>query len=241
MATKTKTQRYFPDYGEVEYEQSIITIPLYLTQNSMLQPKGEKAVLASRETIITGGKEIGKKGMAELKKMFMQTEEKPAEILNLTAYMRLVRGAPIVNTLGIKQFEFQIDAWELVGYSKVLDKNITFCLSRTVQPVSICMSDHAYKKGGSDYPARIIYSAIYDIYLNDERIVSNQPGVAFATGVRQVPPSDVKVAFEKPLYTKLFWWRSGCCWFMRRITRAIFEKGAAEAQRLRETSTYRNK
>ena len=101
------------------------------------------------------------------------------------------------------------------------------------------MSDSAYTKGKSDYPARIIYSAIYDIYLNDERIVANQPGVAFATGVRQVPPSDVKVAFEKPLYNKLFWWRSGCCWFMKRITREIFEKGAAESQRLRETSTYK--
>jgi hypothetical protein len=239
MATRKAREKFFPDYGEVEYEQSIITIPLYLTQNTQLQPKGEKAVLSSKHPIITGGKEIGRKGMAELKKMFMQTEEQPAEILNLTAYMRLVRGAPIVNTLGIKQFEFQIDAWELVGYSKVLGKNISFCLSRTVQPVSICMSEQAYSKGKSDYPARIIYSAVYDIYLNDERIVANQPGIAFATGVRQIPPRDVKVAFEKPIFTKLFWWRSGCCWFMKRITRAIFEKGAAESQRIRESSTYR--
>ncbi len=239
MATKKKTQKLFPDYGEVEYEQSVITIPLYLTSNALQQPKGEKAVLAAKQPVITGGKQIGRKGMSELKKLINQTEEKPAEILNLTAYMRLVRGVPVVNTLGVRQFEFQIDAWELVGYSKVLGKNISFSLSRTVQPVSICMSDHSYRKGASDYPARIIYSAIYDIFLNDERIVANQPGVAFATGVRQIPPSDVKVAFEKPLFTKLFWWRTGWCWFMKRVPRDIFEKGAAQSQRLRETSTYR--
>ena len=69
--------------------------------------------------------------------------------------MRLVRGVPIINSLGIRQFEFQIDAWELVGHSEVLGKNISFSLSKTVQPVSICISDQAYSKGKTDYPARI--------------------------------------------------------------------------------------
>lgn len=239
MAVRTKTQKYFPEHGEVEYEQSVITIPLYLTDAAKQQPKGEKALIAARQPLITGGKEIGKKGITELNRLLKQSEQKPAEILNLTAYMRLVRGVPIVNSLGIRQFEFQIDAWELVGRSEVLGKNISFSLSKTVQPVSICMSDHAYSKAKTDYPARIIYSAIYDIFLNDERIVSNQPGVAFATGVRQVPPSDVKVAFEKPLVTKLFYWGTGWCWFMKRITRQIFERGAAQSQKLRETTTYR--
>ncbi len=131
-------QRTFPDRAEVEYEHSIITIPLVL-----------------------------------------EGETQPAEVLKLDAFMRLVRGTPVRNGLGYRQVEFSIDAWELYGYSKVLDAYFTFRLSDTAKPKSLVVS---LQKNG-DYPAMIVYDAIYDVYLNDVKIIDKQPGVAFATGV----------------------------------------------------------
>ncbi|WP_192148046.1 hypothetical protein [Roseibium litorale] len=50
----------------------------------------------------------------------------------------------------------------------------------------------------ADFPARITYAANYDIYINRERFVEDQAGIAIAVGAEDVPPRDVKVAFEKP-------------------------------------------
>lgn len=151
-------QRGFPEYGEIEYEQSVITIPLYV------------------------------KGV-----------EEPAEILKLDAYMMLVREEPARNGLGYRQFEFTIADWELIGFSELLDAWVTFSLSDTIQPKSLGIS----LQKDSDYPAMIVYSAIYDIYIDGKRIVKDQPGVAFAKNVFEVPPRNITVAFEKPFSGKL--------------------------------------
>jgi hypothetical protein len=146
-------QRGFPDYEEVEFEHSIITIPIIL-----------------------------------------HGETEPAEVLKFDAYMRLDRERPVRNGLGYRQFEFIIDAWELHGYSKVLDAYITFKLSDTVKPKSLGV---ALQKN-RDYPAMIVYNAIYDIYLDDVKVGENLAGVAFATGVMEIPPRNITVAFHKP-------------------------------------------
>lgn len=148
-----KVQRGFPDYEEVEYEHSIITIPI----------------------ILNG-------------------ETEPAEVLKLDAYMKLDRERPVRNGLGYRQFEFIIDAWELHGYSKALDAFITFKLSDTVKPKSLGVALQKNK----DYPAMIVYNAIYDIYLDDVKVGENLAGVAFATGVMEIPPRNITVAFHKP-------------------------------------------
>jgi hypothetical protein len=122
------------------------------------------------------------------------------------AYMRLLREAPIRNGLGFRQFEFYIDAWELTNtYSRGLNGNITFTLSKVEQPKSICIA----LQRESDYPATIVYNAIYDIYFDREKIVENQPGVAYATPVREIPPRNVTVAFEKPFESDLFDFSAG--------------------------------
>jgi hypothetical protein len=146
-------RKRFPKHGEVEYEHSIITIPIFLP--------GDTSV---------------------------------AEVLKLDAFMRLVREPSIRNGLGYGQFEFVIDAWELYGYSKVLDAYITFKLSDTVKPKSLGV---ALQKN-SDYPAMIVYNAIYDVYLDDVKVGENMAGVAFATGVMEIPPRNITVAFHKP-------------------------------------------
>jgi hypothetical protein len=152
-AAPPEIQKGFPEYAEVEYEHSIITIP-----------------------IILGG------------------ETEPSEVIKFDAFMRLIREKPVRNGLGYRQFEFTIDAWELYGYSKVLDANITFKLSNTVKPKSLGVALQKNK----DYPAMIVYNAIYDIYLNDMKVGENRPGVAFATGVMEIPPRNITVAFHKP-------------------------------------------
>ena len=143
----------FPANPDVEYEQSIITIPIY-----------------------AGTKE-------------------PVEILKLTAWMRLVREAPTRNGLGHRQLEFTIADWELYGYSEFLKADVTFKLSNVpIQPKSLAVS----LVESQDYPAIIVYNAIYDIYIGQKRVAMNRPGVAFAKNVYEIPPRNISVAFSKP-------------------------------------------
>ncbi len=152
------------------------------------------------------------------------------DVMAFDAYMRLLRMAPTVNGLGYRQFEFYIDAWELTNtYSKGLNADVTFTLSDTAQPRSLCIS----LARDADYPAMIFYSAIYDIYLGNERILERQPGTAVATPVREIPPRNVTVAFEKPFNSELFSFSAGTCEGMRSITAAEFEEGARQARQVR--------
>lgn len=181
----------FPEEDAVEYEKSVIRIPLNLKKDPT----------------------------------------RPVDVMAFDAYMRLLREKPVRNRIGYRQFEFRIDAWELTNvYSKGLDANITFTLSDTVQPKSICIA----LQRETDFPAIIIYNAIYDVYLDKQRIISSQPGVAFATGVQEIPPRNVTVAFEKPFDSDAFSFSSGTCEGMRGIPRDIFEEGAARGRSFRE-------
>ena len=209
VSAANAAQRSFPEREEVEYEHSIITIPLVL-----------------------------------------EGETQPAEVLKLDAFMRLVRGTPVRNGLGYRQVEFYIDAWELYGYSKVLDAYFTFRLSDTVKPKSLVVS---LQKNG-DYPAMIVYDAIYDVYLNDVKIIDKQAGVAFATGVMEIPPRNITVAFHKPfsltearkrdakLDAKLgevvdgFSLDPGTCEDMTQITPQQFNEGLRQAGEYRQKS-----
>ncbi|WP_369363001.1 hypothetical protein AB5L52_06825 [Streptomyces sp. CG4] len=155
------------------------------------------------------------------------------DVMVFDAYMRLVRQAPVTNGLGFRQFEFTIDAWELTNtFSPGLNANVTFTLSDTVQPRSICIASQRER----DYPSLIVYSAIYDVYLGTTRIVENQPGVAYATPVWEIPPRNVTVAFEKPFESDQFSFSAGTCEGMRAITREEFEAGAAAARAVRGQS-----
>jgi hypothetical protein len=74
---------------------------------------------------------------------------------------------------------------------------------RIVSPAkSICTAHQGPDLGGptdsADFPARIMYAASYHIFINRERFVEDQAGVAIADGVHEIPPRDVTVAFDKP-------------------------------------------
>lgn len=156
--------------------------------------------------------------------------ERELDVMAFDAYMRILRDAPLRNGIGYRQFEFYIDAWELTNtYSKGLNADITFTLSDTVQPKSLCVA----RQRDADYPAMIVYNAIYDVYVGGERIIEKQPGTAFATPVWEIPPRNVTVAFEKPFESDLLAFSAGTCEGMRTISRDEFEQGVAAAQRVR--------
>lgn len=156
--------------------------------------------------------------------------ERDTDVMAFDAYMRLLREAPIRNGLGIRQFEFFIDAWELNNtYSKGLNADVTFTLSDCEQPKSLCIA----LQREADYPAMIIYNAIYDVYVGRERIITHQAGTAVATPVREIPPRNTTVAFEKPFESELFEFSAGTCEGMRSITKEEFVRGVEEAHKIR--------
>ena len=179
----------------------------------------------------------------------LEGRTEPVEILKLDAFMRLEREVPRLNGLGYRQFEFTIAQWELYGYSTFLEGWVTFTLSNTIQPKSLGVS----LQKETDYPAMIVYSAIYDAYLDGKRIIADQPGVAFAKDVYEVPPRNITVAFEKPFNTTAsalglpgdrcayyglppgctIFWDDGTCEDMESITREVFEAGIARGQAIR--------
>lgn len=205
---KTDPGKY-PDTAGTEYEQSIITIPLYA------------------------------KGKSE-----------PVEILKLTAFMRLERELPRRNGLGHRQLEFTIADWELYGYSKYLDSDVTFKLSDVpVQPKSLVVS----LTEAADYPAMIVYNAIYDIYIGRKLVAKNRPGVAFAKNVYEIPPRNISVAFSKPftlqaadakaiggkaqIATSGVEFSDGTCEDMTQIPQSEFEEGLQISRAIR-AGTY---
>jgi hypothetical protein len=159
-----------------------------------------------------------------------QPGERRVDVMTFDAYMRILREPPLRNGLGLRQFEFYIDAWELSNtYSRGLNNDVTFTLSDTVQPKSICFAHQRE----ADYPAMIVYNAVYDVYVGRERIIEKQPGTAIATPVHEIPPRNVTVAFEKPFESDLFAFSAGTCEGMRSIDAAEFQRGSGEGRRAR--------
>jgi len=206
---KPDSNRY-PAQGGTEYEQSIITIPLYAAGKS-----------------------------------------EPVEILKLTAFMRLEREAPRTNGLGHRQLEFTIADWELIGHSNYLDADVTFKLSDVpVQPKSLVIS----LTEKADYPAMIVYNAIYDIYIGQKLVAKNRPGVAFAKNVFEIPPRNISVAFSKPFTIPVdsltsasamkavgsvggVEFADGTCEDMSQIEKSVFDKGVETIRAARAGTT----
>jgi len=165
-----------------------------------------------------------------LKRQEGREEPHEVDVMAFDAFMRLIREAPTTNGIGYRQFEFYIDAWELTNtFSMGLGADITFTLSDTVQPKSICIA----RQRETDYPALIVYSAIYDVYLGQERIIEKQAGVAYASPVWEIPPRNVTVAFEKPFESERMAFSAGTCEGMQSIAREEFEQGLSIARTTR--------
>jgi hypothetical protein len=156
-------------------------------------------------------------------------DQDPVEILKLDALMKLQRNIPFTNAANIRQFTFQILEWELYGRSSALNSNVTFTLSDTVQPVSLCAASGPER----DFPATIVYNAIYDAYVGTMRVVQNRPGVAFSHAVTQIPPRGVLIAFEKPFEVHGFSFGAGACGSMTSSGIEFYEREIARARAMR--------
>jgi hypothetical protein len=161
------------------------------------------------------------------------------EEIDFRAFMRLDLDRRVLNQLGRTQFEFNIVVWELYGRSEILSEKIgedawiTFSLAPPPQkqPRSICFANQE----GRDFPATIIYNACYDVYLNREKLIDAQMGVAICTPIVGIPPRNVLVAFEKPFEDRQrgIAFGRGCCWGMRTITPDEFLEGTNRARNIR--------
>lgn len=98
---------------------------------------------------------------------------------------------------------------------------------------SLCTADQGPDLGrpvdSADFPARITYAINYHIFLNKERFVEDQAGVATAVGVTEIPPRDVTVAFDKPhlghVLQRFLEFSAGHCTGMHEISEAEFRAG----------------
>jgi hypothetical protein len=105
-------------------------------------------------------------------------------------------------------------------------------------PKSFCVADQGPAPGcgvdSCDFPARITYAASYHIHINGARFVEDQAGVAIADGIDNIPPRDVRVAFEKPHAGKVLGryieFDSGTCTGMRTITEREYRHGVQTAR-----------
>lgn len=192
----------FPAVPEMEFENSLITFRVCKVKKN-LTPEQERRRRRSKKCC--------------------DPEFYDVELVKLDAYMRLCREEPVLNELGFRELRFTIEKWELFGHSKLYDADIIFSATPgVVQPKSLAFAsksavpqnclgaqantpkckkllDNQTELSRNDFPALIVYNAIYDVYLNDKKIVSQEPGVAMARGAMQIPPTAITVAFQKPL------------------------------------------
>ena len=227
----------FPAVPEMEFENSLITFRVCKVKKD-LTPEQERRRRRSRKCC--------------------DPEFYDVELVKLDAYMRLCREEPVLNELGFRELRFPIEKWELFGHSKLYDADIVFSATPgIVQPKSLAFAaqsavpkeclgakadtprcrqllDKVTDLSKKDFPALIVYNAIYDVYVNDKKIVSQEPGVAMARGAMQIPPTGITVAFQKPLdipgVIKIC---PGTCSGMKTIPEQEFYTGLGMAQQIK--------
>jgi hypothetical protein len=114
------------------------------------------------------------------------------EFVKMTAALQLDRGAPVTNGGGHRQFEFAIATWEVAGFSEFLGEWITITLSDTPQPRSLAIAQQA----GADYPATIVYNAIFDVFVGKRLVAEKVTGLGVGVDAYEVPPK-VSIQFQK--------------------------------------------
>lgn len=153
------------------------------------------------------------------------------EQLVFAAILRLDRGAPFTNSHGYRQFEFKIVEWELSTYCETFGGTISFTLGKNPQPKSLCLS----MQQESDYPAMIVYNAIFDVYLDGFRVLPKQTGLGVGMNVMEVPPR-VHVHFQKTLEFGEWIFAGGECLQMASMSMYDLEQKSAEISRSRNVT-----
>lgn len=236
----------FPARPEIEYENSLITFRICEVKKGLTKEQEEARQRSWK---------------------CCDPEFYNVQLVKLDAYMRLCREEPIINELGFREMRFTIEKWELFGRAELFGGDLIFSVTPdAVQPKSLVFSTRSgipakcqERAGGlsgnsdcedykgpkvservsrQDYPALIIYNAIYDVWLNGLKIVSAEPGIAMARGVTEIPPTGITVAFQKPVETTkpdgtIIKICPGTCSGMRTIPVHEFQAGLATAASLK--------
>ncbi|NJL30055.1 MAG: hypothetical protein HC897_20255 [Thermoanaerobaculia bacterium] len=236
----------FPARPEIEYENSLITFRICEVKKGL-----------------TKEQELARQKSWKC----CDPEFYNVQLVKLDAYMRLCREEPIINELGFREMRFTIEKWELFGRAELFGGDLVFSVTPgVVQPKSLVFSTHSGipskcqgRAGGlsgnadcedykgpkvservsrKDYPALIIYNAIYDVWLNGLKIVSAEPGIAMARGVTEIPPTGITVAFQKPVETTkpdgtIIKICPGTCSGMRTIPIHEFQAGLETAAKIK--------
>ncbi|MDP2834144.1 MAG: hypothetical protein Q8Q28_12800 [Pseudomonadota bacterium] len=110
---------------------------------------------------------------------------KEAEDVLLTSIMELRRGNPYKAASGHSQIDVQIKEWRARGYCKLIGKTIEYRLSASrEQPSSAVQAMQA----ASDYPAQMTFNAIFDVFMDNNRILEGLNGSAQSVGLMSIPP-----------------------------------------------------
>ena len=159
----------------------------------------------------------------------LQKAEELVETVELRALLKLQRFEPTTNTSGYRQLEFEILVWEVGGHSDTLDGYLSFALSDVPQPRSVCVALQQEK----DFPALMVYNAIYDLYLNGRCVLEKRPGIGIGHNVMGIPPRDIQVAFGKSYTVGEISALQGDCKDMASLEPAEFDAAVAEIKSLR--------
>lgn len=237
----------FPAKPEIEYENSLITFRICEVKKDLTKEQEERRQKSWK---------------------CCDPEFYNVQLVKLDAYMRLCREEPVINELGFREMRFTIERWDLFGKADLFGGDLVFSVTPgVVQPKSLVFStrssipkncqdragglssdnrceefkgpDTMTKASRQDYPAMIIYNAIYDVWLNGLKIVSAEPGIAMARGVTEIPPTGITVAFQKPVETRkpdgtIIKICPGTCSGMRTIPLHEFQAGLATAASIKK-------
>lgn len=114
----------------------------------------------------------------------------------LSSVMELGRGNPYRLASGLRTIEVQIHSWRARGLSNLLGKTIEYRLSSSAaQPKSSVM---ALGPDG-DFPAAMTFNAVFDVFIDDQQVLTGLAGTAHSTGLMSIPPRGNDIfAVNKP-------------------------------------------
>lgn len=128
------------------------------------------------------------------------------ETMEGKAYLKIRREEPYKNLFNRGQLDFFVEQWEVIAFSKQLNSNVFMTLSDVPQPKNTTLANQE----GADYPATIVYNAMYDVYVGNQKVLENQPGLGIAPEIYSVPPATT-INFQKLFEYEGISFMAGAC------------------------------
>ena len=124
------------------------------------------------------------------------TESGEIENVVLTNRLLVTRRSPLVHANGRRRIPLQVDDWNARGHSKLLGGPLTY----RMRSQSIKESYVEAETVQSDYPARMEFSARFDVLVSGEAVASDVEGTAVGRGMTVIPPrAEDTLEVNKPI------------------------------------------